>query len=165
MSTESIERAITSIERQIQTGALLSVLIGILFTILLSVRISRGARLITKAMDELSKGNLQVRADFKSEDEIGFIAQNFNRMVNEIAEKEKMRDIMNKVVSEEIAKELMEKGMELGGELRFTTMLFSDIRGFTSMSEKMDPRTLISILNEYMTEMVEIVKKIQRCCR
>jgi len=159
MSTESIERAITSIERQIQTGALLSVLIGILFTILLSVRISRGARIITKAMDELSKGNLQVKADFKSEDEIGFIAQNFNRMVNEIAEKEKMRDIMNKVVSEEIAKELMEKGMELGGELRFTTMLFSDIRGFTSMSEKMDPRTLISILNEYMTEMVEIVKK------
>ncbi len=159
MSTESIERTIASIERQIQTGALLSILIGILFTILLSIRISRGARLITKAMNELSKGNLQVRVDFNSTDEIGFIAQNFNKMVDEIAEKEKMRDIMNKVVSEEIAKELMEKGIELGGELRFATMLFSDIRGFTSMSEKMDPRTLISILNEYMTEMVEIVKK------
>ncbi len=159
MSTESIERTIASIERQIQTGALLSILIGIFFTILLSVRISRGARLITKAMDELSKGNLQVRVDFKSEDEIGFIAQNFNKMAAEIAEKEKMRDIMNKVVSEEIAKELLEKGINLGGELRFVTMLFSDIRGFTSMSEKMDPRTLISILNEYITEMVEIVKK------
>ncbi|MGC8766479.1 MAG: adenylate/guanylate cyclase domain-containing protein [Brevinematia bacterium] len=159
MSTESIEKAIAKVERRVQIGVLMALLIAIFIIAFLSSRISKGARIITSAMNELSKGNLNVKVDVKSTDEIGFIANNFNRMVEELAEKEKMKDIMNKVVSEEIAKELMKKGIELGGEMRFTTMLFSDIRGFTSMSEKMDPRDLISILNEYMTEMVEIVKK------
>ncbi|MEN2998904.1 MAG: adenylate/guanylate cyclase domain-containing protein [Brevinematia bacterium] len=159
MSTESIDKTLASVERQVQIGALIAILIAILLVVFLSRRISRGARIITNAMGELSKGDLSVRAEVKSNDEIGFIARNFNFMVEQIAEKERMRDIMNKVVSEEIARELLKKGIELGGEMRFTTMLFSDIRGFTSMSEKMDPRELISILNEYMTEMVEIVKK------
>lgn len=159
MSTESIDKTLGMVERQVQAGALIAIIIAVVFVILLSTRISKGARVITNAMKELSKGDLTVRANFSSNDEIGFIAYNFNIMVEQIAEKEKMRDIMNKVVSEEIAKELLSKGIELGGEVRFTTMLFSDIRGFTSMSEKMDPRDLISILNEYMTEMVEIVKK------
>lgn len=159
MSTESIEKAIAKVERQVQIGILVALLVAIVIVAFLSSNISRGARKITNAMSELSKGNLNVKVDVRSNDEIGFIASNFNRMVEELAEKEKIKDIMNKVVSEEIAKELMKKGIELGGEMRFTTMLFSDIRGFTSMSEKMDPRDLISILNEYMTEMVEIVKK------
>lgn len=159
MSTESIDKTLASVERQVQIGALIAILIAVLLVVFLSTRISKGARIITNAMSKLSGGDLTVRAEVKSNDEIGFIAKNFNIMVEQIAEKEKMRDIMNKVVSEEIARELMKKGIELGGEMRFTTMLFSDIRGFTSMSEKMDPRNLISILNEYMTEMVEIVKK------
>lgn len=159
MSTESIDKTLSMVERQVQVGALIAIIVAVVIVIFLSTNISKGARIITSAMKELSKGNLNVRANFSSNDEIGFIAYNFNIMVEQIAEKEKMRDIMNKVVSEEIAKELLSKGIELGGETRFTTMLFSDIRGFTSMSENMDPRDLISILNEYMTEMVEIVKK------
>ncbi len=159
MSVDSIEKTIITVERQVQIGALIAIIIAVLLVIFLSTRISKGARIITNAMGELSKGNLSVKAVVKSNDEIGFIAKNFNNMVEQIAEKEKMRDIMNKVVSEEIAKELMKKGIELGGEMRFTTMLFSDIRGFTSTSENMDPRDLISILNEYMTEMVDVVKK------
>ncbi|MCS7298564.1 MAG: adenylate/guanylate cyclase domain-containing protein [Spirochaetia bacterium] len=159
MSTESIDKTIQTVERQVQIGVLIAIIIAILLVVFLSSRISKGARIITNAMQKLSEGDLTVRALVKSRDEIGFIASNFNSMVEQIEEKEKMRDIMNKVVSEEIAKELMKKGIELGGEMRFVSMLFSDIRGFTSMSEKMDPRDLISILNEYMTEMVEIVKR------
>ncbi|MCX8029198.1 MAG: HAMP domain-containing protein [Brevinematales bacterium] len=159
MSTESIDRTIQNVERQVQIGALVAILIAVLLVVFLSSRISKGVRIITDAMNKLSEGDLTIRAYVKSSDEIGFIAMNFNNMVEQIAEKERMRDIMNKVVSEEIARELISKGIELGGEMRFATMLFSDIRGFTSMSEKMDPRDLVSILNEYMTEMVEIVKK------
>lgn len=159
MSTDSIDKTLAGVERQVQVGALIAILVAIGLVVFMSTRISRGARIITGAMKELSKGNLSIRAEVSSNDEIGFIARNFNFMVEQIAEKEKIRDIMNKVVSEEIARELLKKGIELGGEMRFTTMLFSDIRGFTSMSEKMDPKELISILNEYMTEMVEIVKK------
>lgn len=49
--------------------------------------------------------------------------------------------------------------LKLGGEKRDLTVLFSDIRGFTSISEKMEPEQLIQILNEYLTPMTDIVFK------
>ena len=47
--------------------------------------------------------------------------------------------------------------MQKGGELRQATVLFSDIRGFTSMSERLAPQQLVSMLNEYFEIMVDII--------
>lgn len=49
------------------------------------------------------------------------------------------------------------KGLGLGGEVRDVTVLFSDIRGFTKMSEKMKPYEVVKFLNEYLTAMSEII--------
>lgn len=66
-------------------------------------------------------------------------------------------------VTPSIAKEIMdheEKGqLRLGGETRQLTVLFGDIRGFTTMSEGMDPATLLATLNRYFGGMVEIVNR------
>ncbi len=51
--------------------------------------------------------------------------------------------------------------MEKGGENRQVTVMFTDIRGFTSMSEKMDAQSVISMLNEYFEEMVDVLFKHQ----
>ncbi|MDA8214297.1 MAG: hypothetical protein M0Z64_03350, partial [Nitrospiraceae bacterium] len=48
---------------------------------------------------------------------------------------------------------------KLGGERREITVLFSDVRGFTSFSEKHSPEEVVSILNEYLGEMTDIVFK------
>jgi adenylate cyclase len=49
--------------------------------------------------------------------------------------------------------------LNLGGEKRDITIFFSDIRGFTPISEKLDPEALVSLLNEYLTEMSSIIIK------
>ena len=51
--------------------------------------------------------------------------------------------------------------IKLGGEKRNITVFFSDIRGFTSISEKLDPEDLVHLLNEYLTEMTSIIRKDQ----
>jgi adenylate cyclase len=51
--------------------------------------------------------------------------------------------------------------INLGGEKKNITLFFSDIRGFTSISEKLDPEELVSLLNEYLTEMTSIIIKDQ----
>ena len=51
--------------------------------------------------------------------------------------------------------------INLGGEKRNITIFFSDIRGFTSISERLDPEELVRLLNEYLTEMTSIIIKDQ----
>jgi adenylate cyclase len=79
--------------------------------------------------------------------------------VKGLQEREKIRSTMNKVVSKQIAEELLKGEIKMGGEIRFATVLFSDIRGFTGLSESMDPQELITLLNEYLTLMSRVVEK------
>ena len=52
-------------------------------------------------------------------------------------------------------------GLELKGEKRTVTMLMADLRGFTSMSERLPPERVVTILNRYLSAMVPIVKRYQ----
>jgi adenylate cyclase len=49
------------------------------------------------------------------------------------------------------------ESLQLGGEEREITIFFSDIKGFTSISEKLDPKELVHLLNEYLSEMTDII--------
>jgi adenylate cyclase len=66
---------------------------------------------------------------------------------------------MGKYLSPAVMTEVLKDpdSLKLGGQKIDMTVLFSDIRGFTSMSEKMDPTELVHFLNEYLTEMTNIV--------
>ena len=69
-------------------------------------------------------------------------------------------NVLGKYVSDSVAKEIMEKGEEalnLKGSKKVITVLFADIRGFTSMSEKMKPEEVVEFLNKYLSKMTDIV--------
>jgi adenylate cyclase len=70
-----------------------------------------------------------------------------------------MRERFRRLLSPDIAEQVMSGKLEVkkGGELRETTVLFADIRGFTSMSESYKPQIVVDALNEYFERMVEIV--------
>ena len=73
----------------------------------------------------------------------------------------KIKSTFKKYVSENIVDELLktDKSIELGGGKNKVCILFCDIRGFTSMSEKMNPEDVVSLLNNYFQEMIEVVFK------
>ncbi len=71
----------------------------------------------------------------------------------------RVKSLFARYVHADVVRELIdgEDRIELGGEEREITVLFSDIRGFTSMSEHVDPIELVAQLNEYFEAMVEVV--------
>lgn len=90
---------------------------------------------------------------------VTFLALTVYRLFTEEREKRKIKGMFSKYVSPDLVNELVQadKQLELGGEDRQLTVLFSDIRGFTSLSEGLTPQDLVSHLNIYLTEMTEIV--------
>ena len=71
------------------------------------------------------------------------------------------RERFQRLLSPAIAEQVIHGAVDIvkGGELRDTTILFTDIRGFTSMSEKARPQEIVAMLNEYFEQMVEIIFK------
>ena len=78
-------------------------------------------------------------------------------MIDALKEREKIRGVLNKVISKEIAEEILKKNIELGGEERNATVLFCDIRGFTKLVENVQPKLLITNLNDFFTEICKII--------
>ncbi len=74
-------------------------------------------------------------------------------------EKRFIKGAFSKHVSPEFVEQLAENPalLELGGEKRALTLLFSDLSGFTTLSENMDPEELVALLNEYLDDMTKIV--------
>ncbi|MCU1309293.1 MAG: putative transrane sensor domain protein [Candidatus Angelobacter sp.] len=69
----------------------------------------------------------------------------------------KLRNQFSQYVSPEVVERIIEHGVELGGTRRKITVLFSDIRGFTTLSERTAPENLVAQLNEYLSAMSEVI--------
>ncbi|HPD18126.1 MAG TPA: adenylate/guanylate cyclase domain-containing protein [Candidatus Goldiibacteriota bacterium] len=73
-------------------------------------------------------------------------------------EKRKIKNIFSKYLSSNVVEELIKsEDIKLGGERKEITVLFSDIRNFTSMSEKLTPEEVVAMLNEYLSEMTDAI--------
>ncbi len=86
-----------------------------------------------------------------------YITITLYRSSTEEREKRKIRAMFGKYVSPEVVSQMMDHPPELGGVDRELTVFFSDIRGFTSMSETLTPQELVKHLNEYLTAMTDII--------
>jgi adenylate cyclase len=78
-----------------------------------------------------------------------------------LLERDQVRSLLGKVVSHKVAEELLSRKIELGGEEREMTILFSDIRGFTSLSEGRAPSAILGMLNTYLSRMSDVVDQHQ----
>lgn len=70
-----------------------------------------------------------------------------------------IRNTFSKFVAKDIVNELLEnpESLKLGGEKKELTVFFSDIRGFTTMSESLSPENLVHLLNEYLSTMTDLI--------
>lgn len=81
------------------------------------------------------------------------------KRAKEKEEKQKLRGAFQQYVSASVVEEITKnpEKLKLGGEKKVLSVFFSDIRGFTTLSEKMTPEQLVAFLNEYLTAMTDII--------
>lgn len=151
----------------LSTGQVSRVLVSSIIALLFILVIALGlhiSRLITRPIQSVitgihlvDKGNFDVKIPADSNDEIAVLANAFNEMVGGLKHAEVLRNLLNLYVSPEVARAAVESGTRLEGRVVQGSVLFSDIRGFTTLSEQMTPDDLMRLLNRYMSVMVDVI--------
>jgi adenylate cyclase len=93
---------------------------------------------------------------------VGVVGAMAIALILDAFERERIRDLFSRFVPESVVDEVLAKADEdlrLGGEKREVTVLFSDIRGFTTFSESQPPEVVIDVLNRYLTDMTDVIMR------
>lgn len=154
---EALEPA-RQMQRLLLSVGLAGIAVTIVLGTLLASGVTRSLRQLVAASQKLAKGQFDVSVDIRSKDEIAELGDAFNGMARGMLERDKVKSVLRKAVSKEIAEALLAKGqIELGGEEKTVTVLFSDIRSFTTISEGLEPKELVSQLNAYFIRMARAI--------
>ncbi len=137
-------------------------LLGVSFALVSAALFSRlvmtPIRKLSQASQSVAAGNLSTRVMLQRADEFGALADEFNRMVGELREKQKLRETFGLHVGEAAVEQILAQDPGLGGQVREITALFCDIRGFTALSADRPPAEVVARLNTFLGVMVDIVE-------
>ena len=132
-------------------------LLNLLLTIVISRFYSKPLLRLKDCAKDIANGNYDIQTGIITGDELGVLSDTFNDMAISLKEKEIMYETFGKVVTPEIRNWLLQGNTNLGGEIVCATILFCDIRGFTSISEQIKPEQVVSLLNKYFSTMEQCI--------
>ena len=140
---------------------LATLLLAVLGALAIGGRIAKPLGELSWAMGRLELGDFDQRisSSEQAHDEVGDLARAFNAMAVGLKQRERLRGTLGRYVSGDVADRILEEhdDLSLAGELRHVTVLFLDVRGFTTVSEHLRPTEVLELLNEYFSVVVDRV--------
>jgi class 3 adenylate cyclase len=109
---------------------------------------------LTNNANKIAQGDYNIELNYRQKDEIGNLAVNMQEMANDLKEKEFLQRFLSDIAKEAISGKKSTRATRIEA-----TVLFSDIRSFTTLSEKYPPQEIAEMLNNYMTLMETVIEK------
>jgi adenylate cyclase len=143
-------------------GALftLAAIFGVVLFVALTNRLHRSLGELLAGTKEVEGGSLDVNLPVNSTDEIGQLSHSFNQMVGQLKEKERVKDTFGKYLDPRIVARLIETQGDnaAASERRPATVFFSDIKGFSGMSESLTASAMVNLLNSYFSAVTREIR-------
>ncbi|HUH00638.1 MAG TPA: cache domain-containing protein, partial [Kofleriaceae bacterium] len=139
-------------------GGIIAALLVLAFTInYISHNIARPILKLVDGARDISGGEYERSLPVESRDEVGYLTQSFNEMALGLKDREFIKSTFGRYVSPDVMREILAGNVALGGEAKVISVMFCDIRGFTTLSENMGPHELVTLLNRYFTRMDRVI--------
>ncbi|MCH8828127.1 MAG: adenylate/guanylate cyclase domain-containing protein [Planctomycetes bacterium] len=111
------------------------------------------------AAKAVAEGDLSIHIDLLRADDFGPLIDEFNQMIGGLRGKQHLQETFGRHVGRQTAQLILDRDPGLGGFEETVTVVFVDIRNFTSRCERSSPRQIVEVLNLFLAEMVDVVEK------
>jgi adenylate cyclase len=138
----------------------LAAILGLIVAMLVSGGITRPVRRLLEGTREVEAGHLDGSIEVTSHDEIGQLSSAFNRMVAQLRQNAQIRETFGKYIDPKVVEGLIDRPALAAaeGQRRVMTVMFCDMKGFTSFSEGVTPQGLVKVMNRYLSTMSEPIR-------
>ncbi len=156
---QSVESFLNNVPSIIQFLTALFAFVAASLCFFIAKSVSEPLKDLESAMEKVASGDMYVMVPVLSNDEIGKAEEGFNRMVEERRELDSIKETFGRYLSKEVVDEILRSGgkVELAGNLLDMTILVADIRGFTRMTEALNPQDVLAVVNRYLERMTDII--------
>lgn len=156
---DDVIEVLNKLLRSLLTALGISIVVSLALGFFLSRRVTESLSTLDLCVRKISGGDLNSRVFLTTHDEFHALGLAINDMAKGLQERERLKTGFARYVSQHVMDRILqsEGSLKLEGERRKVTVLFSDIRHFTSLSEKLPPEQVVLILNEYFKKMIEII--------
>jgi adenylate cyclase len=142
----------------VAVGVAFSISLGL--TMLLTRSVLDQIHALRRATGVVTGGDLGTRVPVLTTDETGDLAASFNTMVSGLAERERLREAFGAFVDPQVVERVLEAGTtDLEGEEVEVTVVFLDIRGFTTLAERAGAREVVRRLNDFYGHVVPVLER------
>ncbi len=144
-------------QQTLQMDLIAALFLAALLVFLMARGFSRPVGILLTAMQRVDGGDLAFKAPAVSDDEFGLLSQQFNRMLDGLRERDRIRRVFGRFVPESVAAALLRDEGAITPKEREATVLFTDIENFTAIAASLDPRGIFDVLNAYFGEIAQVV--------
>jgi class 3 adenylate cyclase len=137
----------------------ISILVAVIFAYFLSKIVSSSLGVLCETVKKIGEGEFSSRSALRTQDEFNELSVAINHMAKGLEERERLKLGFSRYVSTYPLEEMLklDRPIALEGERKKVTILFSDLREFTSIAEHLPPEEVLKLLNEYFSLMIEVI--------